>query len=96
MDAGILDAGNTPHLARGSTALHIAAARGSVTCCNVLLDFELAHPGKTALDLLTFPPCFVLSESDTGPDCSPIACCFTVESTVLLLLVLVLVFHNPY
>ena len=45
LEAGILDAGNTPMLARGSTALHIAAARGSFACCTVLLDFQLAHPG---------------------------------------------------
>ena len=45
MEAGISDAGNTPHLAKGSTALHIAAARGSQPCCSVLLDFQLTTPG---------------------------------------------------
>lgn len=49
MDAGISDAGNTPHLAKGSTALHIAAARGSQPCCSVLLDFQASSPGVAAL-----------------------------------------------
>ena len=33
-------------LTKGSTALHIAAARGSQPCCSVLLDHESTGPGE--------------------------------------------------
>ena len=38
------------HLTAGSTALHIAAARGHAPCAGVLLEFQAALPGVLTLD----------------------------------------------
>jgi len=43
--AGIAGAPLGQHLSAGSTALHIAAARGHAPCASVLLDFQAALPG---------------------------------------------------
>ena len=41
---GTLEGSNL--LSKGSTALHIAAARGSQPCCSVLLDHESSCRGR--------------------------------------------------
>jgi len=43
--AGTAGAPLGQHLSAGSTALHIAAARGHAPCASVLLDFQAALPG---------------------------------------------------
>lgn len=44
-DAGIAGSPLGQHLTVGSTALHIAAARGHAPCANLLLEFQAAVPG---------------------------------------------------
>ncbi len=49
MDAPTLSGVLNPNLSRGSTALHIAAARGHAACVSALLESQAAIPGEPSL-----------------------------------------------
>ena len=59
LDAPTLASVLSPHLALGSTALHLAAARGHAPCVQLMLEAQAASPGGLHAPFL--PP------SDIGP-----------------------------
>lgn len=54
LDAPTLSGVLNPNLSRGSTALHIAAARGHAACVAALLESQAAIPGAQPPPML-FP-----------------------------------------